>query len=149
MCDDNAPGVCMLGQQIAGSCFGYYFGSVSMQAIGIGVWWSAVPGIVVGSSIGILAARNPDGVESISTLISVVTASSAGTVFASLAFPDFFVFISVFGTTCAVGLLYFQASHRAIFRPSKVKDEEADIQDVPGETSERYMRAPTEIRLSR
>jgi hypothetical protein len=69
-CDEASPGLCFVGQQAAGMFFGFFFGTVTFGVNG-GVWWSGVPGVVVGSTMGILAAKNPDGIPELTTFLLV------------------------------------------------------------------------------
>jgi len=73
-CEDASPGMCFLGQQFAGTFFGCCFGTVTRGLYGE-IWWSGVPGVVTGSTIGILAARNPDRMPELSSVVLIVVST--------------------------------------------------------------------------
>jgi hypothetical protein len=70
-CDDASPGVCFLGQLGFGTFFGCCFGTVTNGLYG-DHWWGGAPGVIMGSTMGILAARNPDAMPDTATFLLVV-----------------------------------------------------------------------------
>ena len=133
MCEEAGPGACFIGQLGAGSFFGFFFGLCSKIVLRSSEWWGAVPGLTIGSCMGVMSARYPDGPPDASILFFVLGGSLCGTTWASYVFEQNLMMASLSGTTIVAAGMYFYAIFEAESKQRKALGE--DVYDDNGEHS--------------
>ena len=70
--------MCLMGRVTLGACFSATFGMLAAQANGPELWWAPVPGMVLGSTFGVVLGMHPDSMPSAS-LVAVCFLSALAT----------------------------------------------------------------------
>ena len=70
--------MCLMGRVALGACFSATFGMLAAQANGPELWWAPVPGMVLGSTFGVVLGMHPDSMPSAS-LVAVCFLSALAT----------------------------------------------------------------------
>ncbi len=70
--------VCFLGRLVIGTVFSSIMGAASISFLGEERWWSPVPGLALGSTLGILGAMYPDGVPDPAVVLACLALAVGG-----------------------------------------------------------------------
>lgn len=129
MCDTASPGACFVGQLLAGSFFGFFFGVVSEMVVS-SEWYGAVPGLTLGSCMGVMSARYPDGPPDAAILFITLGGALCGTALSCFYFSENLFMASIAGTALVAAGMYVHTIYDNSSRQRKAGAEDAAEDEV-------------------
>ena len=124
-CETASPGACFVGQLLAGSFFGFFFGVVSEMVVS-SEWYGAVPGLTVGSCMGVMSARYPDGPPDAAIVFIILGGALCGTALSCYYFHQNIFMASISGTALVAAGMYV---HTVYDTGTKIRKAEAEAED--------------------